>query len=118
MRRRRRRAALRAAGRAPRCKAQISARAEQLAAVEDLEARNAHYEVLWDLIVDGADNIAYRLALTTLVARQQIASVDADAVGAELGDARRGPRAGRRDRRGRRRAARTRAPATCSSASI
>ena len=51
--------------------AQIVARAEQLAAVEDLDARNAHYEVLWDLIVDGADNIAYRLALTTLVARQR-----------------------------------------------
>ena len=40
---------------------------EQLAAIDDLEARNAHYEVLWDLIVDGADNIAYRLALTTLL---------------------------------------------------
>ena len=49
-------------------KAQIVARAEQLAAVEDLTARNAHYEVLWDLIVEGADNIAYRLALTSLIA--------------------------------------------------
>jgi DNA-binding FadR family transcriptional regulator len=68
-------------------RAQITARAEQLAAVEDLDARNAHYEVLWDLIVDGADNIAYRLALTTLVSRQQIASVDARAVAAELVDA-------------------------------
>ena len=58
-------------------KAQIAARAEQFAAVEDLDARNAHYEVLWDLIVEGADNIAYRLALTTLVERQRIASVDA-----------------------------------------
>ncbi len=29
--------------------------------------------MLWDQIVDGADNIAYRLALTTLVARQRIA---------------------------------------------
>src|SRR5687767_9162014 len=48
-------------------RAQPRARAEQLAAVEDLAARNAHYEVLWDLIVDGAGNIAYRLALTTLV---------------------------------------------------
>lgn len=67
-------------------RAQITARAEQLAAVEDLEARNAHYEVLWDLIVDGADNIAYRLALTTLVAHQKIASVKADAVHAELED--------------------------------
>ena len=68
-------------------RAQIAARAEQLAAVEDLDARNAHYEVLWDLIVDGADNIAYRLALTTLVSRQRIASVDAHAVAAELVDA-------------------------------
>ena len=67
-------------------RAQITARAEQLAAVEDLEARNAHYEVLWDLIVEGADNIAYRLALTTLVERQRIASVDARAVAGELED--------------------------------
>ena len=70
MHRRRCRAALRAAGDAA-LKAQICARAEQFAAVEDLEARNAHYEVLWDLIVEGADNIAYRLALTTLVERQR-----------------------------------------------
>src|SRR3954451_16542507 len=68
-------------------RAQLRARAEQLAAVEDLAARNAHYEVLWDLIVEGADNIAYRLALTTLVARQHVASIDADAVAAELADA-------------------------------
>ncbi|MDA0181295.1 GntR family transcriptional regulator [Solirubrobacter phytolaccae] len=68
-------------------KAQIVARAEQLAAVEDLAARNAHYEVLWELIVDGADNIAYRLALTSLIASsQRIASVDAHAVSAELDD--------------------------------
>ena len=67
-------------------RAQLRARAEQLIAVEDLAARNAHYEVLWDGIVDGADNIAYRLALTTLVARQRIASVKADAVAGELRD--------------------------------
>ena len=67
-------------------RAQIRARAEQFVAVEDLHARNAHYEVLWDLIVDGADNIAYRLALTTLVARQTIASVKAEAVERELED--------------------------------
>jgi DNA-binding FadR family transcriptional regulator len=67
-------------------RAQLRARAEQLVAVDDLAARNAHYEVLWDLIVDGADNIAYRLALTTLVARQRIASVKADAVASELVD--------------------------------
>jgi GntR family transcriptional regulator, transcriptional repressor for pyruvate dehydrogenase complex len=68
-------------------RAQIRARAEQLAAIDDLDARNAHYEVLWDLIVDGADNIAYRLALTTLVERQNIASLKAGAVARELEDA-------------------------------
>ena len=68
-------------------RAEITARAEALAAVEDLAARNAHYEVLWDLIVEGSDNIAYRLALTTLVERQQVASVSAAAVAGELGDA-------------------------------
>src|SRR3954451_5536580 len=67
-------------------RAEIRSRAEQLAAVDELGARNAHYEVLWDLIVEGADNIAYRLALTTLVERQRIASVKADAVAAELTD--------------------------------
>jgi DNA-binding FadR family transcriptional regulator len=68
-------------------RAEIVARAEQLALVEDLEARNAHYEVLWDLIVDGADNIAYRLALTSLLAPQQrIAAVDTRAVATELED--------------------------------
>jgi DNA-binding FadR family transcriptional regulator len=66
-------------------RAELRSRAEQLAAVEDLAARNAHYEVLWDHIVDGSDNIAYRLALTTLMA-QRIASVSADAVATELGD--------------------------------
>jgi GntR family transcriptional regulator, transcriptional repressor for pyruvate dehydrogenase complex len=67
-------------------RAQLRARLEQLAAVDDPAARNAHYEVLWDLIVDGAENIAYRLALTTLVARQQVASVAPDAVAGELDD--------------------------------
>jgi DNA-binding FadR family transcriptional regulator len=68
-------------------KADIRARAEQLAAVEDLGARNAHYEVLWDMIVEGSGNIAYRLALTTLVERQRIASLEAGAVRGELHDA-------------------------------
>jgi GntR family transcriptional repressor for pyruvate dehydrogenase complex len=68
-------------------KAQIAAHAAQLAALDDLDARNAHYEVIWDLIVDGADNIAYRLALTTLLARCDIAPVGADAVRGELEDA-------------------------------
>ena len=80
-------AARRAAGRAdPLLKAHIRARAEQLAMVTDLGARNAHYEVLWNLIVDAADNLAYRLALTTLVERQRIASVAPPAVHAELAD--------------------------------
>ena len=67
-------------------RAAIVARAEQLAAVEDLAARNAHYEVLWDLLVDGSENVAYRLALTTLVAGQRVASVAPEAVRAELED--------------------------------
>jgi len=70
----------------PAMRALIVARAEQLAAGTDLDARNAHYEVLWDLVVDAADNIAYRLALTTLVERQRIALVDAGTVAAELRD--------------------------------
>ena len=80
-------AARRCATRAtPALRAELRARVEQLAAVEDPSARNAHYEVLWDLVVEGADNIAYRLALTTLVAQQSVASVAPDAVAGELGD--------------------------------
>jgi DNA-binding FadR family transcriptional regulator len=82
-------AARRAAARATEdIRRDLTDRAEQLAAVEDPAARNAHYEVLWDLIVDGSMNVAYRLALTTLVAGQQVASVDPEAVAAELGDVR------------------------------
>jgi GntR family transcriptional regulator, transcriptional repressor for pyruvate dehydrogenase complex len=36
--------------------------------------------------VDGSENLAYRLALTTLVAGQRVASVAPDAVEAELRD--------------------------------
>ena len=80
-------AARRAADRASaEQRAQLRARVEQLAVVEHPEARNAHYEVLWDLIIDGSDNLAYRLALTTLVARQRVASVAPDAVANELND--------------------------------
>ena len=67
-------------------KTQLQARAEQLAALDALEARNAHYELLWDLVVEGADNVAYRLAFTTLVAGQRIADVTPLAVAAELRD--------------------------------
>jgi GntR family transcriptional regulator, transcriptional repressor for pyruvate dehydrogenase complex len=67
-------------------RADLVSRAEQLAAVDDADARNAHYEVLWDAIVDGSENVAYRLALTTLVARQRVAPVGPSAVWRELAD--------------------------------
>jgi GntR family transcriptional regulator, transcriptional repressor for pyruvate dehydrogenase complex len=68
-------------------RAQITAHAAELASRDDLAARDAVYEVMWDLIVDGADNIAYRLALTTLLARGDIVSVGVEAVRGELEDA-------------------------------
>jgi GntR family transcriptional repressor for pyruvate dehydrogenase complex len=68
-------------------KAQITAHAAQLVALDDLTARNALYQVMWDLIVDGADNIAYRLALTTLLSRGDIVSVGVEDVRGELEDA-------------------------------
>ncbi len=81
-------AARRAAERAgPAQRAEILARAEALAAARDPEARNVEYERLWDSIVDAAGNIAYRLALNTLVAGQHVLVLDAERVAAELGDA-------------------------------
>ncbi|HWT95882.1 MAG TPA: hypothetical protein VN238_22970, partial [Solirubrobacteraceae bacterium] len=68
-------------------RAQIVARAEALAALEVLEARNAQYENLWDLVVDASDNVAYRLALTTLVAGQKVAALGPEVVEHELRDA-------------------------------
>ena len=80
-------AARRAAERAtPAQRAEIVARAEALAAATDPEARNVEYEGLWDAIVDGAANVAYRLALNTLVAGQHVLVLDAPAVHAELDD--------------------------------
>ena len=67
-------------------RAEIVARAEALAAAADPEARNVEYERLWDLIVDGAANVAYRLALNTLVAGQHVLVLDAERVGSELED--------------------------------
>jgi GntR family transcriptional repressor for pyruvate dehydrogenase complex len=79
-------AARRAATRASAVqRAELEARAEMLAAESDLDARNTIYEALWDLIIDAADNLAYRLALNTLQAGRQM-SVDAGRVAAELGD--------------------------------
>jgi DNA-binding FadR family transcriptional regulator len=81
-------AARRAAERAtPAQRAEITATAEALAAAGDPEARNVEYERLWDVIVDGAGNVAYRLALNTLVAGQHVLVLDAERVGGELGDA-------------------------------
>jgi GntR family transcriptional regulator, transcriptional repressor for pyruvate dehydrogenase complex len=80
-------AARRAAERADAAqRAEITARAEALAAARDPEARNTEYERLWDAIVDAAANVAYRLALNTLVAGQHVLVLDAEEVGAELCD--------------------------------
>jgi GntR family transcriptional regulator, transcriptional repressor for pyruvate dehydrogenase complex len=68
-------------------RAELEARAEALAAEPGRAARNAIYERLWDLVVEGADNIAYRLAFNTLVAGQRVLAFDADLVAAELDDA-------------------------------
>jgi DNA-binding FadR family transcriptional regulator len=64
----------------------IREHAAALTAEPDLGARTAHYDALWEEIVDGSGNIAYRLALTTLVAGQRVLELDADLVGAELRD--------------------------------
>jgi DNA-binding FadR family transcriptional regulator len=68
-------------------RAELEARAEMLAAETDLDARNTIYEAFWDLIIDGADNLAYRLALNTLVSDQRLVELDARRVAAELNDA-------------------------------
>jgi GntR family transcriptional repressor for pyruvate dehydrogenase complex len=67
-------------------RAEIAARAEALAAAAQPEARNAEYERFWDRVVDGAGNVAYRLALNTLVAGQHVLVLDAERVRAELDD--------------------------------
>jgi DNA-binding FadR family transcriptional regulator len=68
-------------------RAELRARAAALAAAEDPAARTAVYDVLWDRIIDGSGNLAYRLALNTLVAGQRVLSFDAATVGAEIADA-------------------------------
>jgi GntR family transcriptional regulator, transcriptional repressor for pyruvate dehydrogenase complex len=80
-------AARRAAERADAVQcAELVARAEALAATPAPEGRNVEYERFWDVVVDGAGNVAYRLALNTLVAGQHVLVLDAERVGAELGD--------------------------------
>jgi DNA-binding FadR family transcriptional regulator len=41
---------------------------ELAAAGDDLESLDERYVELWEVVVDGADNVAYRLALNSLVA--------------------------------------------------
>ena len=80
-------AARRAAERAdPAQRAELVARAEALAAAGEPEARNAEYEQLWATVVDAAGNVAYRLALNTLVTGQHVLVLDAGRVAAELDD--------------------------------
>ncbi|WCB96782.1 HTH-type transcriptional regulator Mce2R [Baekduia alba] len=71
----------------PAVRAELQARAAALAATDDLVARTAIYDVLWDAIIDASGNLAYRLALNTLVAGQRVLSFDASVVGPEVGDA-------------------------------
>jgi DNA-binding FadR family transcriptional regulator len=79
-------AARRAATRATAVqRAELEARAEMLAAETDLGVRNTIYEAFWDLIIDAADNLAYRLALNTLVSQPAV-SLDAPVVAAEIAD--------------------------------
>ena len=67
-------------------RAELEARAEMLAAEADLDARNTIYEAFWDLVVEGADNLAYRLALNTLVGGRRALEIDARLIAAELSD--------------------------------
>jgi GntR family transcriptional repressor for pyruvate dehydrogenase complex len=67
-------------------RAELEARAEALAVADGPVARTAIYDVLWDRIIEGSGNLAYRLALNTLVAGQRVLSFDASVVGAEVAD--------------------------------
>ena len=67
-------------------RAELEARAAALAAATDPAARTAIYDVLWERIVAGSGNLAYRLALNTLVAGQRLLAFDASVVGPEVAD--------------------------------
>jgi GntR family transcriptional repressor for pyruvate dehydrogenase complex len=67
-------------------RAELRARAAALVATDDPVARTAIYDVIWDRIIDGSGNLAYRLALNTLVAGQRVLSFDAATVGREIVD--------------------------------
>ncbi|HUO72253.1 MAG TPA: GntR family transcriptional regulator [Solirubrobacteraceae bacterium] len=65
-------------------RAELVARAAALTEAEDLDERNEIYERLWDVIVDTSENVAYRLALNTLLAGQRVLRFDAALVADEL----------------------------------
>jgi GntR family transcriptional regulator, transcriptional repressor for pyruvate dehydrogenase complex len=65
-------------------RAELVARAAALAAESDLDVRNEVYERLWELIVETSGNVAYRLALNTLLAGQRVLRFDAALVAGEL----------------------------------
>jgi DNA-binding FadR family transcriptional regulator len=67
-------------------RAELEARAEALAAADDPVARTAVYDVIWDLVIEGSGNLAYRLALNTLVAGQRVLAFDVSVVGPEVAD--------------------------------
>lgn len=67
-------------------RAQLVALAAKLAGLDDLGARTAVYDVLWDTVIDCSGNLAYRLALNTLVAGQKVLSFGAAVVGPEVTD--------------------------------
>jgi GntR family transcriptional regulator, transcriptional repressor for pyruvate dehydrogenase complex len=65
-------------------RAELLARAAELTAQAELQDRNPIYERLWETIVDGSGNVAYRLALNTLIAGQRLLRFDAVLVAREL----------------------------------
>lgn len=50
------------------------------------DASEDGYVAFWEAITDGADNVAYRLALNTLVAAQRTGAIDPDLYAAERSD--------------------------------
>lgn len=47
--------------------ARMQAHAAAMGDATDLEAANEHYAALWEALVDGSENVAYRLAFNSLV---------------------------------------------------
>lgn len=65
-------------------RAELVAQAAALVAEPDLDDRNQIYERFWEMIVDASGNVAYRLALNTLLAGQRVLRFDAALVADEL----------------------------------